>query len=33
MARKLSDQLPEAQQDPVCAVLAMLLGPQAVGPK
>lgn len=33
MARKLSDQLPEAQQEPVCTVLGMLLGPKAVGPK
>ena len=28
MARKLSDQLTQAQQEPLCAVLAMLLGPE-----
>ena len=33
MARKLSDQLPEARQEPVCTVLGMLLGPKAVDPK
>ncbi len=33
MARKPSDQLTQAQQEPLCAVLAMLLGPEAVGPK
>lgn len=27
MARKLSDRLPQAQQEPIRAVMAMLLGP------